>query len=104
LSFIFKIAPEADHQIRSAAAWWVKHRTKAPSALAEDLQAAFDLIEEFPYIGEPVKHFRIAGLRRILLGRIRYHLYYVASAEEQVIEVLAFWHTSRRRPPPLKTA
>ena len=101
MSFTFKVAPSADHQIREAAAWWLEHRTKAPHAFAEDLEAAFDLIEELAFIGEPVAHSRIAGLRRILLGRARYHLYYVPSFEENTIEVLALWHTSRRRPPPL---
>jgi plasmid stabilization system protein ParE len=101
LSFTFKVGPLADHQIRTAAAWWIEHRTKAPQAFVEDLEAALNLIEEIPYVGEPVMHPRIAGLRRILLSRIRYHVYYVPSVEEQVIEVLGMWHTSRRRPPPL---
>jgi plasmid stabilization system protein ParE len=101
LSFTFKLSPFVDHQIRTAAAWWEQHRRKAPKAFLEDLSAAVDLVEEFPHIGEPVEHPTIPDLRRILLGRVRYHLYYVPHVEEQIIEVLALWHTSRRRPPRL---
>ena len=98
MSFTFKVGHEAEEQIRSAAEWWIEHRTKAPNAFTEDLEAAFDLIEQMPFIGQPVPHPRIAGLRRILLGRIRYHLYYVPSAEENTIDVVALWHTSRMKP------
>jgi hypothetical protein len=42
-----------------------------------DLASAFALIEELPNAGESVRHPRIASLRRVLLGRVQYHLYYV---------------------------
>ena len=73
---------------------------KAPLAFAEDLESAYALIQEFPFAGEAVRHRSIPSLRRVLLGRIRYYLYYVPSPEESVIEVLSLWHISRgsRRP------
>ncbi|HEV7242105.1 MAG TPA: type II toxin-antitoxin system RelE/ParE family toxin [Thermoanaerobaculia bacterium] len=67
----------------------------------EDLDAAFNLIEELPYTGESVPHSRIRGLRRVLLGRVRYHLYYVVAEEGAFFEVLAIWHTSRGKGPHL---
>jgi len=68
---------------------------------AEELELAFGLIEQFPYAGEEIPHRRISPLRRVLLARSQYHLYYTVYVEGGVIEVLALWHTSRGRTPPL---
>jgi plasmid stabilization system protein ParE len=101
LSFRFKVARRADRQIRAEAAWWLKNRSGAPTMFADDLNSAFDLIEEFPHAGEAVDHPQIPTLRRVLLGRAQCYLYYSVSIEERVIEVLALWHTSRGSKPRL---
>jgi len=74
---------------------------KAPTAFVEDLDVALRLIEELPYAGESVRNSRIPSLRRVLLGRVHYHLYYVVSEDVTGIEVLSLWHTSRGRGPRL---
>jgi plasmid stabilization system protein ParE len=99
LRFRFKVAARADRQIRAAAKWWAKNRTAAPALFTEDLESAFSLIEEFPYAGEEIPHRRILGLRRVLLGRSQYHLYYTAHLSDHIVEVLALWHSSRGKPP-----
>jgi hypothetical protein len=43
----------------------------------------------------------ISNLRRVALGRVHYHLYYVVSPADSVVEVLALWHTRRGEDPPL---
>ena len=96
----FTVAARADRQIRAAAAWWAKNRTYAPALFAEDLEAALDLIEEFPYAGEVISHRRIRGLRRVLLSQVRYHLYYEVVGPG-VVRILSLWHTSRGRMPRL---
>ena len=101
MSFRFKVSARADRQIRAAAKWWAKNRAGAPAIFARDLATAFDLIEEFPYAGEVVPHRLVANLRRILLGRSQYHLYYVAHPSDSVVEVLALWHASRGTRPPI---
>jgi hypothetical protein len=52
---------------------------------AEDLELAFDLIEQFPHAGEEVPHRRISPLRLVLLARRQYHLYYTVYADGDVI-------------------
>ena len=69
--------------------------------LRDELEAAYALIDALPFAGEPVPHSRIPELRRVLLARTQYHLYYVASEEDQIVEILALWHTSRRNQPAL---
>src|ERR1700690_2397836 len=76
-------------------------RHQSSVCVAEDLEAAFNLIEELPYAGETIWHPRIPNLRRILLGRVQHPLYYPISPEESAVEVLALWHTSRSSRPQL---
>ncbi|HEU4889166.1 MAG TPA: type II toxin-antitoxin system RelE/ParE family toxin [Thermoanaerobaculia bacterium] len=101
MSFRFKVAARADRHIRAAANWWAKNRASVPAMFAEDLELAFGLIEQFPQAGEEVPHRRISPLRRVLLARTQYYLYYAVYLEDRVIEVLALWHTSRARHPRL---
>jgi plasmid stabilization system protein ParE len=101
LSFTFRVSPRADRQIRAAARWWLEHRSKGPTLFADELDAAFALIEELPFAGETVPHSRIATLRRVLLGGVQYHVYYVVSEQRAEVEVLALWHTSRGTAPRL---
>lgn len=97
----FKVAARADRQIRVPSAWWTKNRPYAPRRFAEDLESAFDLIEEFPHAGEAVPHRRISGLRRVLLSHVQYYLYYTVHIDARVVEILALRHSSRGTPPRL---
>ena len=88
-----RVTHRAATEIRAAADWWRANRSAAPDALAEDLAEAFVLISAQPRIGALARNAKLAGVRRVFLSRIRYHLYYreVGNA----VEVLAFWHSSR---------
>jgi plasmid stabilization system protein ParE len=48
-------------------------------------------------MGAPATNARLRGVRRLLLSRVRYWLYYVVTEER--IDVLAFWHVSRDEQP-----
>lgn len=95
----FRVSARASSQIRTAASWWLKNRPKAPEAFGEELERGFELLRSLPSAGEAVSHPRLPALRRILLARVRYHLYYTFSPETETIEVLALWHTSRGSAP-----
>lgn len=95
MSYRLRVSPKAESQIRVAADWWLENRPKAPAAFAEEIERAFELIRTLPSVGEPVGHRRLSGLRRVLLGRVRYYLYYQVTVDEGSVEVLALWHTSR---------
>ena len=94
-----KILRRAAQQIQEAASWWLEHRAKAPGAFKEDLERALTLISQQPSIGSKALNSRLDGVRRIHLGRVRYHLYYRVHQER--IEILAFWHSSRGKTPDL---
>ena len=99
MSYTFRVSRRAASQIRAAAEWWAHNRPKAPQAFSEELESAFALVRELPNAGEFVRHSTIAGVRRILLGRVQFHLYYRVESASSAVEVLALWHTSRETDP-----
>lgn len=101
MSYLLRVAPRAESQIRDAAVWWLANRPKAPRAFGEDLEKAFGLICSLPLAGQKVRHPTIGGLRRVLMGRVRYYLYYQVEVEEEIVNALALWHASRKGHPRL---
>lgn len=90
------VRPRAQRQIDAAINWWLGHRDKAPDAFFEDLAETLDLIRDSAGVGVPVRTKR-PGVRRILMERVRYYLYYRVLSEH-LIEVVSIWHASRRPP------
>lgn len=93
------VTVRAAGEIAAADVWWAAHRPAAPGATRDEVERAFALLSIHPGIGAAAVGPRVLGVRRIHLSRIRYHLYYRASGD--LIEVLAFWHSSRGAPPTL---
>jgi len=50
-------------------------------------------------LGSVPPDVRQSGIRRIRLRRTRYYLYYRLA--DDLIEIVALWHTSRGSPPPI---
>ncbi len=96
-----KIGLRAAQQIRKASVWWRDNRPAAPGAVREELEKAFELIRVQPNIGATAANVRLAGVRRVYLSRIGYHLYYQVSSSPPQVEVLALWHSSRGSAPNL---
>lgn len=79
--------------------WWRAHRDKAPDALENDLAAAERFLASSPNAGEAATNTNLSGVRRLLLKRVRYFLYYRLSPDNIEVQVLALWH-ARRGPGP----
>jgi plasmid stabilization system protein ParE len=90
-----EVTRRAAREIREASAWWDDNRPAAPEAFREAIAQAFELIRTQPKIGALAGNARLAGVRRIHLSRVRYHLYYRIRRNPERVEVLALWHTSR---------
>lgn len=73
----------------------------APELLRQELERAFTLIATEPRVGSPALDKGLEGVRRLFLDRVRYHVYYRLGRDD-VIEILAFWHTSRGGGPGLE--
>lgn len=94
-----KATPRAAAEIRRASAWWRANRPAAPLALVEDLERALKLVAAQPGIGARARNAKKEAVRRLLLSRTGYHLYYQVNAEAGQIEVVALWHSRRGREP-----
>jgi len=62
--------------------------------LSPSLNALCNFIASQPAIGARATNVKLAGVRRVHLARVHYHLYYRVTSEP-AIEILAVWHTSR---------
>lgn len=95
------VSKRAASQIRAGAAWWSENRTKASQLFGDEIERGFLLASQLPSAGQAVRHPTISGLRRLLLTRIRYYLYYAPSPATETVEILALWHASRGSEPEL---
>lgn len=96
------ISRRASGQLSTIAAWWREHRPAAPNLPLDELEAALVRLTENPALGEPYPVAGAPGLRRVLLRRSRYHVYYSVVVERDLLLVEAIWHASRRRGPTLR--
>ena len=97
MALTYLIKARAKREIEKAADWWAENRLAAPGAVRKDLEDALKILVEQPGIGTKVETGRTPQVRRFLLDRISYHLYY--RVRRSKLEVLSVWHTSRRRGP-----
>jgi plasmid stabilization system protein ParE len=94
-----KVSARAASQIDKAAEWWAENRPAAPGAARTDIGEALALLARQPGIGTAYEGARTKGIRRLLVGRIRYFIYYRLTPE--TLEVLTVWHMSRGKQPSL---
>lgn len=95
------IVKSAACAIVEAAEWWAANRPKAPDAFAVELERALQLLASQPSIGAEARNIKLAGVRRLHLPRVHYHLYYRVISEPATVEILALWHTKRGASPEL---
>lgn len=94
-----QITLRAAAQIERADEWWLENRPSSPEALRNDLAAAFALLAIQPGVGTRVANTKLEGVRRLHLGRVRYHVFY--RVKDSTLVILSFWHTSRGNTPVL---
>ena len=93
---------EADAMIAAASEWWQANRPKAPGLFLEELRAAKERLERYPEAGRLVRRRGFPRLRRMLLQRTRYHVYYRYFPEDDEVWVVAVWAGMRRHGPRLR--
>jgi plasmid stabilization system protein ParE len=89
----------AHAQLRQAQDWWNLNRPEAPGYIDEEFGRALVTLQEYPRAGNIDPGFPNGTVRRLYLRRIHYFLYY--RVQEQMLEIVAFWHTSRGNKPPI---
>jgi plasmid stabilization system protein ParE len=89
---------EARAQVREIDAWWRKDRPAAPDLFARELGQAVTTLERTPTLGTRYDG-ATKSVRRLLLRRSHYHLYFDEQAEQ--LFVVAVWSAHRGRGPRL---
>lgn len=95
------IAGRARIAIKRVGSWWKANRGAAPELFGEELAYTFELISTAPRAGEEWASQRVAGVRRWLLPKTLYHVYYTVDEDQNVVVVRMLWHAGRGRAPKL---
>ena len=92
-----ELSGEARAQVERADAWWRENRPAAPDLFANELDQALIALEGAPGVG--LRYAPMPGIRRLLLQRTSYHLYFLVQADR--VYVVAVWSAYRGRGPAL---
>ena len=93
-----ELSEEADEQVQEIDAWWREHRRAAPDLFTDEPDGALLTLGEMPTLGTIYQAGR-RTVRRLLLRRTQYHLYFVQETER--VYVLAVWSAFRGQAPKL---
>ena len=90
--FVVELMPRAARQTAQAREWWRANRDKAPDAFDDDLADLLTALEHMPRAVGSLVNQR-PGVRRALLRRVRYNVYFTIG--ESTVSIVALWHASR---------
>ena len=95
------LTQEAERQLLAAHNWWLENRRASPNLLVDEFEETVSLLGILPDAGNPFRRATIPGVRRVLLRKSNYWLYYVPDRPHSVVYVLAVWSAYRGSDPPL---
>lgn len=93
----YVIKARAVRELEHLAQWWAENRTAAPGAVRLDLEGVLFVITRHPGLGQKVETGRPVQVRRYLMSRTQHWLYF--RVNDNVLEVLSVWSTSRESGP-----
>jgi plasmid stabilization system protein ParE len=91
----------ADAQVETIESWWRENRPAAREMFRRELEAAVRLLETSPLIGRSYRESPIPDVRRMLIGRSRYHVYWEVDVSSDAVTILAVWYAGRGSGPRL---
>jgi plasmid stabilization system protein ParE len=94
---VVEFADAAKADVARIDAWWRANRRAAPDLFTSELEKATLALEDNPALG--LHYEPRPGVRRMLLRRTRYHIYFVEEGER--VLVVAVWSAYRGRGPSL---
>lgn len=81
--------------------WWERERPSAPGLFFEELTSAIERLTSMPGAGAAFDSACVPAVRRILLPKCAYHLYYTLDPKQREVVVRAVWHSARGSGPEL---
>ena len=98
--FQVRITTTAKNHIRSIKSWGSENLGQDLDVFASELAHALGQLAELPFSGGSYQ--AKPGVRRLLLRRSQYHLYYTVDEESRLVMVRAVWHIARGQKPELR--
>jgi plasmid stabilization system protein ParE len=94
-----RLTPRALAEAKRVKTWWLQNRPQAPHLFEEELSATLMRIQMIPKVGTIYPAYLDVEVRRVLMPKTQYHLYYALESDELV--VLSIWGARRGRTPRL---
>ncbi len=88
-------APQAHARLEEIVRFIAQDDPQAAIRFGDYLVDRAESLAQFPELGTPYR--KRQNVRRLLCKS--YLIYYRLRSEEQVIEIMDFWHSARREPP-----
>jgi plasmid stabilization system protein ParE len=96
-----EIGKRASRQVERASSRWQQYRPNAPFLFEQELEEGLRVLLAMPKVGVPYALARRPGLRRLLLPKTEYHVYYSLERGETVIVIHSVWGARRGHAPKL---
>ena len=81
--------------------WWRAQRSAAPDLFWNELGEAVELLKSSPEMGAVYKTRKGNGVRRIVLPKSDYHVYFEVERNADWIMIIVVWGARRERGPKL---
>ena len=95
------VAPSAREHVRRIGEWWEINRPAAPTLFADEFEAALGRLTATPTSVPVYRQSRGRVVRRLLMPRTSYHVYFEIDETAGVVKVVALWHGRRGTGPKL---
>ena len=95
------LAPAAYAQARKISAWWRENRPSVPDLFDDEIGAVLERLANAPKAGLSYLTIRSQPIRRLLMARSSYNVYFETHEERTLVRIVAVWHAARGRGPRL---
>ncbi len=82
--------------------WWLEHRPDAPSLFFDELDAAYELLEDQPLAGIAGAVADRPTARRLILKRTRHHVYYEYEPDQCAVYIYSVWGAVKQKKPQIR--
>jgi plasmid stabilization system protein ParE len=96
-----EIGKRARRQVERASSWWEENRPSAPFLFEQELEAALRHLLSSPRMGVRYPTTKRLNLRRVLLPKTEYHVYFALERNDTVLVIHSVWGARRGRGPKL---
>jgi len=100
-SFRIVITAAAKGHLREALEWMTANFASGRDVLQGELETALHRLALLPFSGSPFPDVEVPDIRRVLLRRSQYHVYYEVDEVQSMVVVHAVWSTARGSLPDL---